>query len=117
MTLVFHSVECLTVGPVVLIVVILLFLIILHHHSLHDLQLFLKTSGIQSRSLNLHNLRSFFPGLFFSLNLAHISIKYFPLINLHGKLDRNWGLCAHSFSSDRIIHSLALSIIVIEFIS
>jgi len=53
----------------------------------------------------------------FLLKFFHIRIKNFPLINFKRKLNRNGCLCTNTFISYMVIHSLALSIIVIKFIS
>lgn len=59
----------------------------------------------------------FLIGLGLRLELFHASIKDFPLVDLKRKLNGNRGLSTYTFGSDGVIHSLTLSIIVVEFIS
>lgn len=117
MTFVFHGIKSFSVWPVILIVIILFFLVILHYHTFHNFQLFFKAGRVQSWSLDFVDLLILFSLRLLSLELFHASIENFPLIHLKRELDGDRGLSRDTFSSNGVIHSLTLSVIVVEFIS
>lgn len=114
---IFHRIKGFSIRPVVFVIVVLFFLVILHHHTFHDLQLFLEGSGVESGGLDLHDLLPFLSRGILGHKFLHASIENLPLVHFKRELNGHGGLGTDTFGSDGIVHSLTLSIIVVEFIS
>lgn len=62
-------------------------------------------------------LCAFLSSIGLGLKFSHAYVKNFPLVDLKRKLDADWSLGADTFGSDGVVHGLALSVIIVKFIS
>jgi hypothetical protein len=96
-TFVFEGIKGFPVGPVVFIIVILFFLVVLHHHTLHNLELFLETGGVETGTLDIHLEFALLVFLVLLLEFRHVSVEDLPLVHLKVELNGNGRLSAHTY--------------------